>query len=391
MLYLKQREEKRLRAGHLWIYSNEIDTKRSPLKSYSPGQCTTVATPDGRPLGSVYVNPHSLIAARVFDEKKSRALDQALFENRLSSALELREMVFDKPYYRLCFSEGDYLPGLIIDRFDDCFVLQINTAGIEAAKDELIKAIEKLFNPKTIVLRNDSASRTLEGLEKQVEVIKGDENPAIYVEENGVRFQVDVLGGQKTGWFYDQRINRQNATQWVKDKTVLDVFSYTGSWAVAMACAGAKQVTAIDASKPALNGLTENAKLNNVADNIETVCEDAFDAMQNLQENNKSFDVVLIDPPAFIKRKKDLKEGIQAYTKANRLAMSLVKPGGVLISSSCSFHMSQTLLQNCLLKASRKNQRNLQVLGYGYQGPDHPVHPAIEETAYLKTIITRVL
>jgi len=391
MLYLKKREEKRLRAGHLWVYSNEIDTNRSPLKSFTPGQCVTVCSHEGKPLGSAYVNPHSLIAARLFDERKDVSLDQAFFEQRLQDALTLRELVFDKPYYRLCFSEGDYLPGLIIDRYDDCFVLQINTAGMQAAQEPLVAAIESLFNPAQIVLRNDSGSRALEGLEKVVQVIKGDENEPVYVEENGARFQVDVVNGQKTGWFYDQRINRKNTQQWVKDKTVLDVFSYTGSWAISTAMAGASQVTAIDASASALDVLKNNAETNQVGGVIDTICQDAFVAMQALKDAEKSFDIVLIDPPAFIKRKKDLQEGLQAYIRANRMAMSLVKPGGLLISSSCSYHMSQVSLQNSLLKASRKIQRKLQILGYGYQGPDHPIHPAIEETSYLKTIFSRVL
>jgi len=391
MLYLKKREDKRLRAGHLWVYSNEIDTNRSPLKSFRAGQCVTVCSHEGKPLGSAYVNPHSLIAARLFDERKSVSLDQAFFEQRLKDALTLRELAFDKPYYRLCFSEGDYLPGLIIDRYDDCFVLQINTVGMQAAQEPLIAAIESLFNPKQIVLRNDSGSRTLEGLEKVVQIIKGDENEPVYVEENGARFQVDVINGQKTGWFYDQRINRQNTQQWVKNKIVLDVFSYTGSWAIPAAMAGASQVTAIDASAPALDALKNNAEANQVSGAIDTICGDAFVAMQALKDADKSFDIVLIDPPAFIKRKKDLKEGLQAYTRANRMAMSLVKPGGLLISSSCSYHMSQFSLQNSLLKASRKIHRKLQILGYGYQGPDHPIHPAIEETSYLKTIFSRVL
>ncbi len=391
MLYLKKREDKRLRAGHLWIYSNEIDTKRSPLKSFTAGQCVTVCSQEGKPLGSAYVNPHSLIAARLFDERKGVSLDQGFFEQRLKDAFALRDLAFDKPYYRLCFSEGDYLPGLIIDRYDECFVLQINTAGMQAAQEPLIAAIESLFNPKQIVLRNDSGSRTLEGLEKIVQVIKGDENESVYVEENGARFQVDVINGQKTGWFYDQRINRQNTQQWVKDKSVLDVFSYTGSWTIPAAMAGASEVTAIDASAPALDVLKNNAEANQVSGAVATICDDAFIAMQALKDAEKSFDIVLIDPPAFIKRKKDLKEGLQAYVRANRMAMSLVKPGGLLISSSCSYHMSQASLQNSLLKASRKIRRKLQILGYGYQGPDHPIHPAIEETSYLKTIFSRVL
>lgn len=389
-LYLKRREDKRLRAGHLWIFSNEIDTKKSPLKAFEPGEMANVLSDEGKNLGSAYVNPHSLIAARVYDERKNCELTQAWFEQRLTQALSLREMLFDKPYYRLCFSEGDLIPGLIVDRFNDVFVLQINTAGIDAVKTQLLAALESLFEPKTIVLRNDSPSRKLEGLEQKVEVVKGEVTDDIWMEENGVKYKVDVLKGQKTGWFYDQRISRQNMMPQVNDKTVLDVFSYTGSWSICAASAGASEVTAIDVSQPALDCLEQNAQANGVEDKVKTVCEDAFAAMQAMSHEKQCFDVVFIDPPAFIKRKKDIKEGQQAYIRANRMAMNLVKPGGLLISSSCSYHMTQANLQNSLLKASRKLKRPIQVLSYGHQGPDHPIHPAIEESAYLKTITVRV-
>ena len=389
-LYLKRREDKRLRAGHLWIFSNEIDTKQSPLKYFEVGETVNVLSAEGKNLGSAYVNPHSLIAARVYDESKNCELNQDWFEKRLSQALSLREMMFDKPYYRLCFSDGDRIPGLIVDRFNDCFVLQINTAGIEMAKEPLLAALEKLFNPKIIVLRNDSPSRKLESLAQSVDLIKGEISEDIYIEENGVKYQVDVLKGQKTGWFYDQRISRQNMMPQVVGKSVLDVFSYTGSWSICAASAGASEVTAVDISQAALDKLVKNAEMNDVQDKVNIICDDAFNAMQAMSHENQFFDVVFIDPPAFIKRKKDIKEGQQAYNRANRLAMNLVKPGGLLISSSCSYHMSQANLQNSLLKSSRKLKRSIQILSYGHQGPDHPIHPAIEESAYLKTITVRV-
>jgi len=390
-LYLKKREEKRLRAGHLWVYSNEIDTKRSPLKTLEPGTSVNVLSSEGKNLGSAYVNPHSLIAARLYDDSKNQPLDQDWFERRLLNALNLRTMMFAKPYYRLCFSEGDYIPGLIIDRFNDVFVLQINTAGIESAKTSLFAALDRLFEPKVIVLRNDNVSRGLEGLSQEVELLKGELSNGVWMEENTAKYNVDVLKGQKTGWFYDQRINRQNMMPHVVGKTVLDVFSYTGSWSICAAKAGANHVTAIDASQTALDTLEKNAEFNDVQHKVTGRCEDAFTAMQALYYDKVLFDVVFIDPPAFIKRKKDIKEGVQAYNRANRLAMNLVKPGGLLISSSCSYHMSQSTLQNSLLKAGRKLKRAVQVLSYGHQGPDHPIHPAIEETAYLKTITVRVI
>ena len=390
-LYLKKREEKRLFAGHLWIYSNEVDTKRSPLKEFNPGDCVNVLTANGKPLGSAYINPHSLIVARKFSERTNQVLDVEFFKTRFQQALALRECFFHEPYYRLVFSEGDYLPGLIVDRYNQTFVLQVNTAGLENVKKEIILAIDELFNPETIVFRNDSGSRALENLERITSVEKGSASESTQCKENDTQFSVDVLNGQKTGWFYDQRINRKNTLSMIKNKMVLDVFSYTGSWTVPIANHGAESVTAIDISQPALDILVSNAEQNQVSDKITVLCDDAFNAMKELKNANKSFDIVVIDPPAFIKRKKDLKEGGLAYQRANQLAMSLVKSGGIIISSSCSYHMSLANLQNALLRASRKLQRPMQIIQYGGQGFDHPIHPAIEETNYLKTIFARIL
>ena len=277
-LYLKSREFKRLLTGHLWIYSNEIDTKKSPLKSFEPGQTVNIIGNDGKALATAYINPHSLIAARIISYKPNVTLDQGWFKTKLQQAQALRTMFFDKPFYRLCFSEGDYIPGLIIDRFDDAFVLQINTAGIEKVTDSLVDALEDLYSPGQIILRNDSSSRLLEGLQQAVEIVKGDSEQLVFVEENDSRFQVDALRGQKTGWFYDQRNNRSNLLPLAKGKTVLDVFSYTGGWSVSLAKSGCDHVTAIDVSQAAIDTLKQNASLNGVSARIDTICEDAFRA-----------------------------------------------------------------------------------------------------------------
>lgn len=342
-------------------------------------------------MGSAYVNPHSLIAARKYSDQADKAFDLHFIKGRIQDALALREQMFDKPYYRLIFSEGDFLPGLIIDRFDDTFVLQLNTAGVDRIQDMIIAVLEEMFNPTNIVLRNSTGSRQLENLPKSVSIAKGDLSAPVYCEENDTRFLIDVMHGQKTGWFYDQRFNRKNTLDYVKDKTVLDVFSYSGSWAVSAAKCGAQSVTAIDISQPALDSLIANAKENQVEGKVTAICDDAFNAMRELKKAGTQYDVVIIDPPAFIKRKKDLKEGLQAYQRANQIAMSLVKRGGLFISSSCSYHMSLSNLQNALLRSSRGIKRPLQIIQYGGQGPDHPIHPAIEETNYLKTIFARVL
>lgn len=390
-LYLNKREEKRLLAGHLWVFSNEIDTKRSAFKEFTAGECVNIVSASGKVLGSAYVNPHSLIAARKYSESADKILDANFIKGRLQDALALREQMFDQPYYRLLFSEGDYFPGLIIDRFNDTFVMQLNTAGIDRIQQEIVAVLDDMFNPTNIVLRNDTGSRQLENLPEGISIIKGELTAPVYCHENQSRFLIDVKQGQKTGWFYDQRINRKNTLNFVNDKTVLDVFSYTGSWTIPAAKNGAKSVTAIDISQPALDVLLQNAKHNQVEHKITAICDDAFNAMRELKHADKQFDVVVIDPPAFIKRKKDLEEGLLAYQRANQLAMSLVKRGGLIISSSCSYHMSLANLQNALLRSSRNIKRPMQIIQYGGQGPDHPIHPAIEETNYLKTIFARVL
>lgn len=389
-VYLKKREDKRLHAGHLWVFSNEIDTQKSPLKEFQAGESVNLFSDNGRFLGCGYINPNSLITVRKYSEKKNKPLNADMLRGRLQSALALRQSLYEAPYYRLLFSEGDYVPGLIIDRFNDCFVLQLNTAGVANLEEDIISIVNDSFDPEVIVLRNDSHSRQLENLEQEVKVVKGSDSNLVYCEENGARFQIDVVAGQKTGWFYDQRQNRKNLLQYAENKTVLDVFSYTGSWSVSLAKRGARSVTAIDASRAALDSLVANAELNEVEDKIQTICDDAFDALRELNQQDSLFDIVLVDPPAFIKRKKDLKEGMQAYQRINELAMKLIKPGGVFVSSSCSYHMSQKNLQSTLLKSSRRLKRSLQILHYGGQGPDHPIHPAIDETQYLKTLFTRL-
>jgi len=390
-LVLKKREDKRLRAGHLWIFSNEIDTKKTPLKDFDPGQCVNVYSDNNKYIATAYINPNTLITARVYSHKIDTGLDQAWFENQFSTCLSLREKIYQEPYYRFCFSEGDYVPGLIIDRYDKTWVLQINTAGMALKQNLIIDALKSIADVQQIILRNDSAARKLELLEMETSIIPEKPIEPIVIKENNSSYLIDPIKGQKTGWFYDQRVNRSNMFKWVRDKTVLDVFSYTGSWSISAANAGAKSVIAIDASESALSFVNENAEINKVQDKIKTLCADAFNALQKLVDEKQQYDVIFVDPPAFIKRKKDLKQGQQAYLRINKLAMKLVKPGGILISSSCSYHMKQAELQNTLLMASRQLNRRLQLIEIGQQGPDHPIHPAITETAYLKCITCRVM
>lgn len=387
---LKKNEDKRLKQGHLWIFSNEIDNQVSPLKNFEAGQVVTVEAANGKAIGMAYVNPNTLICGRLLSRNPKVQFNQAFLKKRIQAAQALREMNFESPFYRLVFGESDGLPGLVIDRFGDVFVVQITTAGMESVKEELVQTIENLYHPQALVLRNDSPSRELEGLPLYTEVAIGPLPEEIVIEENGAKFAIPTENGQKTGWFYDHRMARGRLQDFVKDKTVLDVFSYLGGWGIEAAVAGAKEVTCVDASTFALDGVDRNAELNGVAEKVITIEGNAFDVLKALATEAHKYDVVIVDPPAFVKRKKDLKAGAEGYRRINELAMRLLNTDGILVSASCSHHMSRDALLQQVQLASRHIDRNIQMFDQGHQGPDHPVHPAIPETEYIKTFFFKV-
>jgi len=391
VLRLKPNQDRRLRAGHLWIYSNEVDTQATPLKAFESGEPVVVQNARGKFLGHAYINPNSLICARLVSRDPAHPLDQSLIVHRLKIALALRERYYAQPYYRLVFGEADGLPGLVVDRYGDHLVVQLTTAGMEAMREEILGALLKVLRPVSVLWRNDSSIRELEGLDRYIEVAHGQVPEQVEVIEGGCRFAVSPSEGQKTGWFFDQAANRDLLMPRVKDARVLDVCSYVGAWGVRAAVAGASSVTCVDASRPALAQAAANAALNGVADQVDTLCADAFDALKQLKAANEKFDVVVLDPPAFIKRKKDLKEGTLAYRRLNEAAMGLMSRDGLLVTASCSFHMERDNLLRTVQQAGRHADRHLQMLHAGQQGPDHPVHPAIAETAYLKAFYLRVL
>lgn len=390
-LKLKRNEERRLRAGHLWVYSNEVDTDATPLSGFEPGEPVEILAHSGRVLGTGYVNPHSLICARLLSRDPQHPVSRSLLVHRLKVALALREALYDKPYYRLAFGDSDFLPGLIVDRYGDVLVAQLTTAGMERMKADVVAALEKVVKPRAILLRNDSPIRAMEGLENYVEPALGEVPEAVELVENGVRFRAPLLTGQKTGWFYDHRENRARLMRYVRGRRVLDVFSYLGGWGVQAAVAGASEVVCVDASAGALERLGENAALNGVAERVTVRAGDAFDVLRSLREAREKFDVVVLDPPAFIKRKKDMAQGVAAYRRLNQMAMQVLAPDGLLVSASSSFHLPRETLLQAMLQAARHLDRNMQVLEQGHQAPDHPVHPAIPETAYLKAFFARVL
>ena len=389
-IVLRRREERRLVRGHLWVYSNEVDIAATPLKGFAPGDPVNVCAAGGRPLGSGYVNPHSLICARLVSHRPDVVLDRELLDSRLRAALALREALYDRPCYRLVHGEGDALPGLVIDRYDDVLVVQIGTAGMERVQHELLAALIDLLAPRAIQLRNDGPLRALEGLDSRVETVHGTLPGSLTVDEGGLRFTVPASGGQKTGWFFDQRPNRDRLTRYCAERRVLDLFSYVGAWGLRAAAAGASEVLCVDSSAPALEALEANAVANNLA-GVTTVRGDAFEVLRALRDAGERFDTVVVDPPALVKKRKDHKAGSEAYRRLNRLSLQLLAPGGTLLSSSCSFHFSRDDLRIAVERAARQADVEIQLLEQGTAGPDHPVHPAMAETDYLKCLVFRRL
>lgn len=390
-LRLKANADRRLRAGHLWVYSNEIDVTATPLSGFVAGDQAILEAAGGKALGVVAMSPNNLICARLLSRDLKHVLDKSLLVHRLNVALSLRERLFDKPCYRLVFGDSDLLPGLVVDRFFDILVVQLASATMERHKDEVLAALIQVCKPSGILLKNDSAARDAEGLPRYVETPFGVVPEWVALEENGVKFEAPVIDGQKTGWFYDHRMNRARLAPYVKGKRVLDLFSYIGGWGVQAAAFGASDVMCVDASGFALDGVERNAALNGLTDKVACVEGDVFEALKQLKASEERFDVIVADPPAFIKRKKDQKNGEGAYRRLNEQAMRLLNKDGILISASCSMHLEEDNLQNILLTSARHLDRNIQLLERGAQGPDHPVHPAIAETRYIKSLTVRLL
>jgi 23S rRNA (cytosine1962-C5)-methyltransferase len=388
-LRLKPREDRRLGAGHLWVFSNEVDTDRTPLSGFATGALCRVIGDRERFLGYAYVNPHALICARILGRDGRYPPGRPLFVHRLQVALALRERLYAAPFYRLVHGESDGLPGLVLDRYGDVVVGQIGTAGMEGLKAEIVGALEKVIAPRTVLWKNDSGARELEGLPSYVETAYGEAIDHVWVEENGVRFRVPIGAGQKTGWFYDQAANRRSFLKYVNGARVLDVFSYLGAWGLSAAHAGASEVLCVDSSAPALELLQQSAAESGVE--VRTQRGDAFDALAALREAGEKFDVVVVDPPAFIKRRRDIPKGQAAYRKLNQLAMQLLPRDGILVSCSCSHHLAQDELIATIQQAGRHLDRFVQIVEVGGHAPDHPIHPAIPETRYLKALTCRVV
>ncbi len=388
-LRLKARADHRIKSGHLWVFSNEVDTDQTPLHRFSSGEIVAVQNHRGHHLGTAYVNPHSLITARILTRRRDIVPDSAFLADRIRCALTLRAARYHAPFYRAVYGESDRLPGLVVDRYDDVLVAQISTAGMEALKEEISAALDQVFRPRGILWKNDAPVRELEGLAGYVEVAAGAVPDTLDVLEDGVRFAAPVMTGQKTGWFFDQAANRCAVKAYVRGARVLDVFAYVGAWGLQAAAAGASQVVCVDSSAQALEVLRHNARASGVG--VETVQGHAFGVLERLRREGRRFDVVILDPPALIKRRKERGKGRAAYRRLNRLGMALLAHDGLLVSCSCSYHLTHDELMAAIQGAAIRSGRWVQVLERRSQAPDHPVHPAIPETSYLKAFFCRVL
>jgi len=389
VLRLKRGEDRRLRAGHLWVFSNEVDIAATPLTGFAPGSLGRILDHRDQFLGYAYVNPHALICARILGRSPEHLPDQSLLVHRLKVGLSMRERHYAAPYYRLIFGESDGLPGLVLDRYGEVVVGQIATAGMEAMRAQIEAAVHKVLAPEALIWKNDGSARELEQLPKQQITALGAMPEELQVVEGVLQFRVPLAGAQKTGWFYDQAANRElfRRLLWPGVR-VLDVCSYAGAWAITALRCGASAALCVDSSAGALATAESNAAANGVA--LSTRRGDAFEVLEQLQQAGERFDVVVLDPPAFIKRRKDLPKGQAAYRKLNQLAMRLLTRDALLVSCSCSYHLPADALVELIQAAARHNSRFAQILATGGQACDHPVHPAIPETRYLKAFFCRV-
>ncbi len=384
---LKSGAGKRVRRGSPWIFSNEI-VMTPEAKRLSAGSLVTIDGPEGV-LGTAMFNPHTLIAARLLTEETD--LDPHIWlDERLAASIALRERIIASPYCRLVHAEGDGLPGLIIDRFGDVLSVQTNTAGMDRLTPDIVASLKKQLSPSAIVLRNDTASRELEGLARTVEVVHGTLGADVDVIENGLTYRADLREGQKTGWFYDHRENRARMAGLAAGARVLDLYAHTGGFAIACAAAGAQEVTAVDRSAAALGLGQKAAAANGLGDRVVFHKGDAFASLEHFARTGETFDIVIADPPAFVKTRKDLRTGIKGYRKLARLCAPVLAPGGTLLAASCSHLADLESFRAQTARGLSDGGREGRILWTSGAGPDHPVHLHLPETAYLKALTISV-
>jgi len=388
-IILQRGEEKRVRRGHPWIFSNEI---REVQGEAAAGAAVEVCDAGGGLVGVGYFNPHSLIAVRLLARERADIDAPPFYRERIERALAHRRSLYPGlASFRVVYGEGDFLPGLVVDRYGEYLAVQFLTCGMEARRATIVQILREIFQPRGIVARNDVAVRRLEGLPEEVEVLYGEVPERIEVEEHGLRFQVDLCLGQKTGHFLDQKENHLLLQGMVGGKEVLDCFCYSGSWGIHGAHFGAARVTCLDISGRAIELARENALLNGLAGVMEFQNVDVFERLRSLKAEGRSFDGVVLDPPAFVKSRKALKEAEKGYLTVNRRALELLNPGGFLITCSCSYHLERERFRELLAQAAQQAGRDLRLVAARSQAPDHPVLLAVPETEYLKCFVLQAV
>ncbi|MEP6725073.1 MAG: class I SAM-dependent rRNA methyltransferase, partial [Bacteroidota bacterium] len=387
-VYLNKKISRRIEDGHPWIYANEVNTMEGKVEG---GEIAEVFTHDKKFIGRGYINPKSQIIIRILTRDRNEQVNDDFFYNRLLQAWQYKSRLGYRENCRLVFGEADFLPALIIDKFNDYFVLQTLSLGIDVWKPAIVKALEKIFSPKGIYERNDVPVRELEGLPQQKGFLSAPFDTAVLINENGLKFIVDVENGQKTGYFLDQQDNRRAIERIVKDADVLGTFTYTGTFEIHAAHYGAKSVYGIDISANAVEQANRNAALNGLQHICRFEAMNAFDVLKQWSKEGKQWDVVMLDPPAFAKSRENIQKAVTGYKEINLRGMKLIKPGGFLVTSSCTNLVQPELFLEIINDAAKDAKRKLRQVTYQSQSADHPIIWGMENTHYLKFLIVQVL
>jgi 23S rRNA (cytosine1962-C5)-methyltransferase len=387
-VYLNKKISNRVASGHPWIYANEINNIAGEMRT---AEIVSVFTHDKKFIGKGYINPKSQITVRLLSREKDEEINDEFFARRIAQAWTYRKKIGYEENCRLVFGEADFLPALIIDKFNDYFVIQTMSAGIDRWKPAIVKALESLFQPRGIYERNDVPVRELEGLNQQKGFLSAPFDTGIFINENGLRFGVDLENGQKTGYFLDQHDNRKAIEHIVKGAEVLGAFCYSGSFEIHAAHFGAKKVLGLDISETAVRAATKNAALNGLGDRCHFETANAFDALRIWSKENRAYDVVMLDPPAFTKSRETIQQAVKGYKEINLRGIKLIKRGGFLVSSSCSNLIEPDLFLQILDEAAKDAKRKLRQVSFQTQGADHPILRGMENTGYLKFLIAEVL
>ena len=387
-IILRKGAQHRVEAGHPWVYQTELDAVEG---DFAPGDIVDVYNFRRRFIGRGYINPRSQIIVRILS-REQEPIDREFFRRRLAAAWQWRQRFVSEPEYcRLVFGEADFLPALIVDKFGPYLVIQTLALGIDIYKDMIVGILEEMFSPAGVYERNDVPVRELEGLEQRKGFLRGEFPTVIEVRENGIPFYADIENGQKTGFFYDQRENLTLLKDLVAGARVLDCFCHTGSFTVHALRYGAEHVSAVDISAPAVELAAKNAALSGVADRCDFQVANAFDVLRSQSDERKQYDVVILDPPAFTKNRGGLEGAARGYKEINLRGLKLVKPGGFLVTCSCSYHMDRDFFAAIVLDAARDARRTVRQVEYRTQAKDHPILPAAPETNYLKFLVLEVL